>query len=151
MVFRERLDAERTGPADTKGVDVTFCRRDTGLRERSVSGASVLRFNHLLSLFFPQVFIHLSPSSKFSSQCLLLISGLQGDILTVIRRVDEHWIEAKLGDKVGICPQQFTEASPSFLPSILHRMNVGCGLFKMIKVDTCCLALWSVSVALVIN
>ncbi|XP_026186517.1 E3 ubiquitin-protein ligase SH3RF1 isoform X4 [Mastacembelus armatus] len=33
----------------------------------------------------------------------------EGDILSVIRRVDEHWIEAKLGDKVGICPQQFTE------------------------------------------
>ncbi|XP_029368712.1 E3 ubiquitin-protein ligase SH3RF2 isoform X2 [Echeneis naucrates] len=34
---------------------------------------------------------------------------LKGDVLTVIRRLDEHWIEAKLGDKVGICPQQFTE------------------------------------------
>ncbi|XP_018531230.1 E3 ubiquitin-protein ligase SH3RF2 [Lates calcarifer] len=41
-----------------------------------------------------------------SKYCL---SFLKGDILTVIRRVDEHWIEAKLGDKVGICPQQFTE------------------------------------------
>lgn len=37
------------------------------------------------------------------------LSFLKGDILTVIRRVDEHWIEAKLGEKVGICPQQFTE------------------------------------------
>uniref|UniRef100_A0A672GDB6 E3 ubiquitin-protein ligase SH3RF2-like n=1 Tax=Salarias fasciatus TaxID=181472 RepID=A0A672GDB6_SALFA len=33
----------------------------------------------------------------------------EGDILTVIRRLDEHWIEAKLGEKVGLCPQQFTE------------------------------------------
>ncbi|XP_026186515.1 E3 ubiquitin-protein ligase SH3RF2 isoform X2 [Mastacembelus armatus] len=41
-----------------------------------------------------------------SKYCL---SFLKGDILSVIRRVDEHWIEAKLGDKVGICPQQFTE------------------------------------------
>ncbi|XP_062281803.1 E3 ubiquitin-protein ligase SH3RF2 [Scomber scombrus] len=41
-----------------------------------------------------------------SKYCL---SFLKGDILTVIRRVDEHWIEAKLGDKVGICPLQFTE------------------------------------------
>ncbi|XP_008282589.1 putative E3 ubiquitin-protein ligase SH3RF2 [Stegastes partitus] len=41
-----------------------------------------------------------------SKYCL---SFLKGDILTVIRRVDEHWIEAKLGEKVGICPQQFTE------------------------------------------
>ncbi|XP_034037322.1 E3 ubiquitin-protein ligase SH3RF2 [Thalassophryne amazonica] len=41
-----------------------------------------------------------------SQYCL---SFLKGDILTVIRRVDEDWIEAKLGDKVGICPLQFTE------------------------------------------
>ncbi|KAM6923646.1 E3 ubiquitin-protein ligase SH3RF2 [Xenentodon cancila] len=41
-----------------------------------------------------------------SKYCL---SFLKGDILTVIRRVDEHWIEAKLGEKVGICPLQFTE------------------------------------------
>ncbi|XP_023258829.1 putative E3 ubiquitin-protein ligase SH3RF2 [Seriola lalandi dorsalis] len=41
-----------------------------------------------------------------SKYCL---SFLKGDVLTVIRRVDDHWIEAKLGDKVGICPQQFTE------------------------------------------
>ncbi|XP_041653090.1 E3 ubiquitin-protein ligase SH3RF1 [Cheilinus undulatus] len=41
-----------------------------------------------------------------SQYCL---SFLKGDILTVIGRVDEHWIEAKLGDKVGICPLQFTE------------------------------------------
>ncbi|XP_029020824.1 E3 ubiquitin-protein ligase SH3RF2 isoform X2 [Betta splendens] len=33
----------------------------------------------------------------------------KGDVLTVIRKLDEHWIEAKLGDAVGICPQQFTE------------------------------------------
>ncbi|XP_070692981.1 E3 ubiquitin-protein ligase SH3RF2 [Pempheris klunzingeri] len=41
-----------------------------------------------------------------SKYCL---SFLKGDILTVIRRLDEHWIEAKLGEKVGICPLQFTE------------------------------------------
>ncbi|XP_028315654.1 E3 ubiquitin-protein ligase SH3RF1 [Gouania willdenowi] len=41
-----------------------------------------------------------------SKYCL---SFLKGDILAVIRRVDEHWIEAKLGEKVGICPLQFTE------------------------------------------
>ncbi|KAK2849277.1 hypothetical protein Q5P01_009111 [Channa striata] len=45
-------------------------------------------------------------NSEDSKYCL---SFLKGDILTVIRRVDDHWIEAKLGDKVGICPQQFTE------------------------------------------
>lgn len=42
---------------------------------------------------------------------MLLNSASQGDILTVIRRLDEHWIEARLGDKVGVCPLQFTEVS----------------------------------------
>lgn len=81
---------------------------------------------------------------KFTSLsvCLLLISGLQGDILTVIRRVDEHWIEAKLGDKVGICPLQFTEVGSLcvylfvfcfFLSSL---MNVGYGFFSVMR-DTC--------------
>lgn len=37
------------------------------------------------------------------------LSFLKGDILTFIRRVDEDWIEAKLGEKVGFCPEQFTE------------------------------------------
>ncbi|XP_077465334.1 E3 ubiquitin-protein ligase SH3RF2-like isoform X2 [Stigmatopora argus] len=37
------------------------------------------------------------------------LSFRKGDLLTVIRRVDEHWIEAKLGDRIGICPLQFTE------------------------------------------
>uniref|UniRef100_A0A8C6WFY8 SH3 domain containing ring finger 2 n=1 Tax=Neogobius melanostomus TaxID=47308 RepID=A0A8C6WFY8_9GOBI len=31
------------------------------------------------------------------------------DILTFIRRVDENWIEARLGTKAGICPLQFLE------------------------------------------
>ncbi|XP_012711181.2 E3 ubiquitin-protein ligase SH3RF1 isoform X1 [Fundulus heteroclitus] len=37
------------------------------------------------------------------------LSFLKGDILTAVRRVDEHWIEARLGEKVGICPRQFIE------------------------------------------
>nr|XP_020474942.1 putative E3 ubiquitin-protein ligase SH3RF2 [Monopterus albus] len=43
---------------------------------------------------------------------------LKGDILTVLRRVDEHWIEAKLGDKVGICPQEFTELLSQHQPAL---------------------------------
>lgn len=37
------------------------------------------------------------------------LSFLKGDILTAIRRLDEQWIEAKLGEKVGICPRQLIE------------------------------------------
>ncbi|XP_049442150.1 E3 ubiquitin-protein ligase SH3RF2 [Epinephelus fuscoguttatus] len=54
-----------------------------------------------------------------SKYCL---SFLKGDILTVIRRVDEHWIEAKLGEKVGICPLQFTEPN-SVAAKLLEGKN----------------------------
>lgn len=33
----------------------------------------------------------------------------QGDSITLIKQVDENWVEGKLGDKVGIFPLQFTE------------------------------------------
>ncbi|XP_041799428.1 E3 ubiquitin-protein ligase SH3RF1 isoform X2 [Chelmon rostratus] len=54
------------------------------------------------------------------SRCCL--GFLKGDILTVIRRVDEHWIEAKLREKVGVCPLEFTELlsqHQSTLPGLL--------------------------------
>ncbi|XP_044061741.1 E3 ubiquitin-protein ligase SH3RF2 isoform X2 [Siniperca chuatsi] len=54
-----------------------------------------------------------------SKYCL---SFLKGDILTVIRRVDEHWIEAKLGEKVGICPLQFIEPN-SLAAKLLEGKN----------------------------
>lgn len=75
---------------------------------------------------------------------LLLVSAAQGDILTVIRRVDEHWVEAKLGEKVGICPQQFVEVRYCFL-----SFSVGCGPWSSVAPDA-----WhpcSDSAALVIN
>lgn len=45
------------------------------------------------------------------SRSLSPIFNLQGDILTAVRRLDEQWIEAKLGEKVGICPRQLIEVS----------------------------------------
>ncbi|XP_064183709.1 E3 ubiquitin-protein ligase SH3RF2 isoform X1 [Anguilla rostrata] len=37
------------------------------------------------------------------------LNFFKGDIISVIRRVDENWVEGKLGEKVGIFPIQFTE------------------------------------------
>ncbi|XP_070819474.1 E3 ubiquitin-protein ligase SH3RF2 [Chaetodon trifascialis] len=54
------------------------------------------------------------------SKCCL--SFLKGDILTVIRRVDENWIEAKLREKVGVCPLQFTEPN-SVAAKLLEGKN----------------------------
>ncbi|KAK1789287.1 hypothetical protein P4O66_015220, partial [Electrophorus voltai] len=38
---------------------------------------------------------------------------LKGEIVTVVRRVDENWVEGKLRDKVGIFPLLFTEPNPA--------------------------------------
>lgn len=107
------------GP-DTKAVDVTCCRRDVMLSvsECPVSRASTLYYKHLASCLF-EIFHSSSFSSSHlftissKSRCVSLTSDLQGDILTVIRRVNEHWIEAKFGEKVGICPLQYIEVSLS--------------------------------------
>ncbi|XP_041703282.2 E3 ubiquitin-protein ligase SH3RF1-like isoform X1 [Coregonus clupeaformis] len=44
----------------------------------------------------------------------------KGDVLTVIRRADENWIEGKLGDKVGIFPLQFTEPNTAAAAKLLE-------------------------------
>ncbi|KAM3613037.1 uncharacterized protein V6R79_019222 [Siganus canaliculatus] len=50
-----------------------------------------------------------NPEEMNLEDCKCCLSFLKGDVLIVIRRVDEHWIEARLGEKVGVCPLQFTE------------------------------------------
>ncbi|KAK3558341.1 hypothetical protein QTP86_017253, partial [Hemibagrus guttatus] len=41
------------------------------------------------------------------------LAFMKGDVITVIKRVDENWGEGKLGEKVGIFPLQFTEPNPT--------------------------------------
>jgi len=38
----------------------------------------------------------------------------QGDSITLIKQVNENWVEGKLGDKVGIFPLQLTEVRQHF-------------------------------------
>nr|XP_019958888.1 PREDICTED: putative E3 ubiquitin-protein ligase SH3RF2 [Paralichthys olivaceus] len=64
---------------------------------------------HPQPLFLCRALYNFNPEEMNLEDSKYCLSFLKGDILTVIRRLDEHWIEAKLGDKVGICPQQFTE------------------------------------------
>ncbi|XP_010767284.1 putative E3 ubiquitin-protein ligase SH3RF2 [Notothenia coriiceps] len=52
-----------------------------------------------------------NPEERTLEDSKYCLSFLKGDVLTVIRRLDEHWIEAKLGEKVGICPLQFIETN----------------------------------------
>ncbi|KAG9281222.1 putative E3 ubiquitin-protein ligase SH3RF2 [Astyanax mexicanus] len=40
---------------------------------------------------------------------------LKGDLISVIKRVDENWCEGRLRDRVGIFPLQFTEPNPTAL------------------------------------
>ena len=41
--------------------------------------------------------------------CMYSYRCLQGEVITVIRRVDENWAEGKLGDRIGIFPLAFVE------------------------------------------
>jgi hypothetical protein len=41
--------------------------------------------------------------------CVCAHRCLQGEVITVIRRVDENWAEGKLGDRIGIFPLAFVE------------------------------------------
>ncbi|XP_061643312.1 E3 ubiquitin-protein ligase SH3RF1 [Phyllopteryx taeniolatus] len=64
---------------------------------------------HQQSLALCRTLCDFSPNEMNVETSDACLSFHKGDILTVIRRVDEHWIEAKLGDRIGICPLQFTE------------------------------------------
>ncbi|KAG7464806.1 hypothetical protein MATL_G00169530 [Megalops atlanticus] len=57
-----------------------------------------------------------------SKDCLTF---LKGDIITVIRRVDENWVEGKLGEKVGIFPIQFTEPNSAAAKLLEKRKGGG--------------------------
>uniref|UniRef100_A0A8C1U2Q7 SH3 domain containing ring finger 2 n=1 Tax=Cyprinus carpio TaxID=7962 RepID=A0A8C1U2Q7_CYPCA len=45
-----------------------------------------------------------------SKECLTFFKG---DSITLIKQVNENWVEGKLGDKVGIFPLQLTEPNPA--------------------------------------
>lgn len=40
---------------------------------------------------------------------MCVVGWLQGEVITVIRRVDENWAEGKLSERVGIFPLAFVE------------------------------------------
>ncbi|XP_016091011.1 putative E3 ubiquitin-protein ligase SH3RF2 [Sinocyclocheilus grahami] len=45
-----------------------------------------------------------------SKECL---NFFKGDSITLIKQVNENWVEGKLGDKVGIFPLELTELNPA--------------------------------------
>ncbi|KAL1262373.1 hypothetical protein QQF64_007638 [Cirrhinus molitorella] len=45
--------------------------------------------------------------------CHSVVKSPQGDSITLIKQVNENWVEGKLGDKVGIFPLQLTEPNPA--------------------------------------
>ncbi|XP_029917816.1 E3 ubiquitin-protein ligase SH3RF2 [Myripristis murdjan] len=90
-------------------VDETWHRRDGDGGGGSVTSNMLLGVSQSQPLALCRALYDFNPKETDLEDCKYCLSFLKGDILTVIRRVDEHWIEAKLGDKVGICPVQFTE------------------------------------------
>ncbi|KAJ8282289.1 hypothetical protein COCON_G00048080 [Conger conger] len=53
------------------------------------------------------------------------LTFFKGDIISVIRRVDENWVEGKLGEKVGIFPLQFTEPNSAAVKLLDKRKGNG--------------------------
>uniref|UniRef100_A0A3P9H4Q1 SH3 domain containing ring finger 2 n=1 Tax=Oryzias latipes TaxID=8090 RepID=A0A3P9H4Q1_ORYLA len=45
----------------------------------------------------------------------------KGDVLTIFRQADEHWVEAKRGEKVGYCPLQFLEPNSAAAKLLKRR------------------------------
>lgn len=120
LFFLRGWPQKRTRPADTKGAYVTCSWRNT---VSELSAQSLGQAHSVKSILCPVLCVVFS--------LLFILCFIQGDILTFIRRVDENWIEAKLGEKVGFCPEQFTEVS------FFSSLDVSCDLFSAIEVDTC--------------
>ncbi|XP_062332075.1 E3 ubiquitin-protein ligase SH3RF1 isoform X1 [Osmerus eperlanus] len=64
------------------------------------------------------------PKQLGLEDCKDCLTFLKGDLLTVIRRIDDDWIEGKLGDKVGIFPLQFTEKNSAAAKLLEGRNKV---------------------------
>lgn len=71
---------------------------------------------------FPLCYVQIMPAPANIPQCKALydfrmtndeeegcLSFTKGEIITVIRRVDENWAEGRLGDRIGIFPIAFVE------------------------------------------
>lgn len=81
--------------------DLNFGNSNDNRRVYSSAPSSQAPLCRALCDFSPQ-----QMNLQDSQYCL---GFLKGDILSFIRRVDENWIEARLGTKAGICPLQFLE------------------------------------------
>ncbi|KAL0973757.1 hypothetical protein UPYG_G00210520 [Umbra pygmaea] len=81
--------------------------------------------------------------------CKNCLTFQKGDLLTVIRRVDENWIEGKLRDKAGIFPLKFTEPNAAAAAKLLEgrtrqgsdssadsRPRIGSGLINIGSTDS---------------
>lgn len=76
--------------------------------------------------FLPASYIQVIDLPLLQPQCIALhdfrvtdveekdcISFVKGDVINVIRRVDDNWAEGKLGDRIGIFPIKFVDMNPS--------------------------------------
>ncbi|XP_042349139.1 E3 ubiquitin-protein ligase SH3RF2 [Plectropomus leopardus] len=113
-------------------VDESWHRGNAGDSSSASVNASMLQavsqmpqlqpFQHSQPLALCRALHDFNPEEMNLEDSKYCLSFLKGDILAVIRRVDEHWIEARLGEKVGICPLQFTEPN-SVAAKLLEGRN----------------------------
>lgn len=78
----------------------------------------------------------------FSGRTLIGFMYLQGEIVTLLRRVDENWFEGRAGNRQGIFPVAYVEVlnEPSTplvtpAPSVITTPMTGRGIYQ----DTCLL------------
>ncbi|XP_048883267.1 E3 ubiquitin-protein ligase SH3RF2 isoform X2 [Brienomyrus brachyistius] len=55
-----------------------------------------------------------------------LLPFFKGDVITVIRRVDESWLEGRVGDKTGVFPIRVTEPNSAAVKLLGKRRGRGC-------------------------
>lgn len=122
--------------------------------ECSVSRATTLSYKHLASCVFSSSGLAASHlfctlfSSLFVSVTYFWFTGRHPYChQTGGRALD--WSQAR-GESWNLPSAVYRGEVFSVLPSC-HCLNVGCGLFSVIKVDTCRLALWSDGAALAMN
>lgn len=72
------------------------------------------RQTHSLSIKHREVCWQLSVVAIIIINTDAITIAFQGDIITVISRVDENWAEGKLGDRTGIFPILFVEVRTMF-------------------------------------
>ncbi|KAG7168420.1 E3 ubiquitin-protein ligase SH3RF1-like [Homarus americanus] len=92
---------------------------------------------------FPLSFVDLNSAAKALMKLSLNYTIIKGEIITVLRRVDENWAEGKLGSRIGIFPLSFVDLNSAAKALMkLSLKNLGCAYLYGEAGDRGGLGLW---------